>query len=138
MEISMNVIKYINKVEMIDAEYLASSTFFSKGVKLAEPLSFEPLCTIGLSTFEISDKVECKNRVFHSSLKAMLPSRLDIGNRKLCFRLTAVDGSQYMLGSDSRPYPTIGQNESHPSDVGQSCAVMLEATWKSTGFYPVL
>lgn len=138
MEISMNVIKYINKVEMIDAEYLASSTFFSKGVKLEDPLSFEPLCTIGLSTFEISDKVVFKNRIFQHTLTVKLAERFVSSNRMICFRLTAVDGSQYMLGSDVRPYPVITQNDSHPSDAAQSCAVTLEITWKSTGFYPVL
>ena len=134
----MDRVKYIKMVETIDASQLASCTFFSKGVKLVDSLPFVPLCTFGLSTFEISEKVESKNRVFHHSLKAKLSERIDVGNRKLCFRLTAVDGSQYMLGSDSRPYPVIGQSDSHPSDAGQSCAVMLDVTWKSTGFYPVL
>lgn len=134
----MNMIKYINKVEEIDAENLASSTFFSKGVKLADGLPFVQLCTVGLSTFEISDKVEFKNRIFQHTLTVKLAERFVSSNRKICFRLTAVDGSQYMLGSDVRPYPVITQNDSHPSDAGQSCAVMLEATWKSTGFYPVL
>lgn len=134
----MNMIRYINKVDVIDAEYLASSTFFSKGVKLEDNLVFVRLCTIGLSTFEISEKVESKNRIYHHSLKAKLSERIDVGNRKLCFRLIAVDGSQYMLGSDSRPFPVIIQNDSHPSDVGQSCGVELDVTWESTGFYPVL
>lgn len=134
----MDLIRYINKVEVIDAEYLASSTFFSKGVKLDDALTFVPLCMIGLATFEISEKVESKNRLFHHSLKAKLSERIDVGNRKLCFRLTAVDGTQYMMGSDSRPYPLVFQDESHPSDAGQSCAVILDVTWKSTGFYPVL
>ena len=132
------MIKYINKVEVIDAGQLASSTFFGKGVKLADALTFVPLCTIGLATFEISEKGESKNRVFHHSLKAKLSERIDVGNRKLCFRLTAVDGTQYMMGSDSRPYPLVFQDESHPSDAGQSCAVILDVTWKSVAFYPVL
>lgn len=132
------MIKYINKVEVIDAGQLASSTFFGKGVKLADSLPFVQLCSIGLSTFEITDKVELKNRIFHHKLTVKLAERLVSSGRKICFRLTAVDGSQYMLGSDSRPYPVIGQNDSHPSDAGQPCAVMLDVTWKSTGFYPVL
>ena len=84
----MDLIRYINKVEVIDAKYLASSTFFGKGVKLDDALTFVPLCTIGLATFEISEKVESKNRVFHHSLKAKLSERIDVENRKLCFRLT--------------------------------------------------
>ena len=114
----MDLIRYINKVEVIDAEYLASSTFFGKGVKLDDALTFVPLCTIGLATFEISEKVESKNRVFHHSLKAKLSERIDVGNRKLCFRLTAVDGTQYMMGSNSRPYqffPLVHHSVFYPS-----------------------
>lgn len=134
----MNMIKYINKVEMIDAGHLVASSFFSKGVKLEDELDFVPLCIVGLATFEISEKVESKERVFHHSLKAKLPERIEVGNRKLCFRLTAVDGTKYMVGSGVRPFPMVNQMDSHPSETTSSCAVMLEISWKSTGYYPVL
>lgn len=134
----MSMIKYINKVEMIDAESLVSSTFFSRGVMLSDTLSFVQLCTVGLSSLEISEKVESKNRIFQYSLNSKLESRVDVGNRKLCFRVTAVDGTQYLLGTDSRPFPVVHQEDSRPSELGQSCAVNLDITWKSTGFFPVL
>ena len=134
----MDKIIYINKVEMIDVGQLSFSTFFNQGAKVSEDLPFTELCTIGLSSFEISDKVENKVRIFHHSLKAKLTERLNVGNRKLCFRLTAVDGTQYMIGTDSRPYPLVLQEELHPSEMSQSCAVMLEISWKSVCFYKVL
>ena len=134
----MAKITYINKVEIIEASQLASSTFLSNGVFLQDNLGWTSLCLVGLASWEISDKVEGKNRIFHHSLKATLSEKVEVDNHKWCFRLTAVDGSEYLLGNDSRPYPVLQQTDSHPSDVGQSCAVMLEATWKSTGFYPIL
>lgn len=134
----MRNIIYINKVEMIDAGQLSSSTFFKQGAKIPEDLPFVELCTVGLSNFDISDKVENKVRIFHHSLKSKLVERIEIGNRKLCFRLTAVDGSQYMIGTDSRPYPLVQQEDLHPSELSQSCVVTLDVNWKNTSFYRVL
>ena len=134
----MGNIIYINKVEMIDAGQLSSSTFFKQGAKIPEDLPFVELCTVGLSNFEISDKVENKVRIFHHSLKSKLVECIEIGNRKLCFRLTAVDGSQYMIGTDSRPYPLVQQEDLHHSELSQSCAVTLDISWKSICFYKVL
>ena len=134
----MDKIIYINKVELIEAGQLSTTTFFNQGAKVSEDLPFTELCTIGLSNFEISDKVENKVRIFHHSLKAKLTERLNVGNRKLCFRLTAVDGTQYMIGTDSRPYPLVQQEELHSSELSQSCVVMLDVSWKCVCFYKVL
>lgn len=134
----MGNIIYINKVEMIDAEQLSFSTFFKQGVILSDDLPFVELCSVGLSNFEISEKVETKVRIFHHSLQAKLSERIDVGNRKLCFRLTAVDGSQYLIGTGSRPYPLVQQEDNHPSELSHSCAVTLDVSWKCTCFYRVL
>ena len=134
----MGFIKYINKVEMIDAGQLSSSIFFNQGVKMSDDLPFVELCTVGLSNFEISDKVENKVRIFHHLLKSKIVERIEVGNRKLCFRLTAIDGSQYMIGTDTHPYPILQQDDLHPSELSQSCVVTLDVNWKNTSFYRVL
>lgn len=134
----MAKITYINKVEKIDAGLLASSTFLSKGVSLEDGLPWEKICLVGLASLEIEEKVESKCRIYHHSLKAKLLERVEVGNHKWCFRLTAVDGSQYMVGSSLRPYPLVQQVDSHPSEAASSCAVMMEVSWRSTGIFKVL
>ena len=134
----MGKITYINKVEIIEAERLASSAFLSKGVCLENGLDWMPLCLVGLASWEIEEKVDGKSRICHHSLKARLEKRMEVGNHKWCFRLTAVDGSVYVLGTDSRPYPLVQQEEAHPSEVAASCAVMLGVSWRSTGNFKVL
>lgn len=134
----MDKIIYINKVEMIDAGLLSSSTFSNQGAMISNDLPFIELCTVGLSNFEIADKVENKVRIFHHSLNTKLAERLNVSNRKLCFRLTAVDGTQYMIGTDTRPYPLVQQEELHPSELSQNCVVKLDINWKSVCFYKVL
>lgn len=134
----MAKITYINKVEKIDAGQLASSTFLSKGVSLEDGLAWEKVCLVGLAALEIEEKVEAKSRIFHHSLKAKLSDRIEVANHKWCFRLTAVDGSQYIVGTSSRPYPMVKQVDSHPSEASSSCAVMMEVDWRSTGIFKVL
>ena len=133
----MGNITYINKVEIIEADLLGSSTFLSKGVYLESGLDWSPLCLVGLVSWEITEKVEGKSRIYHHSLKAKLSERVEVGNHKWCFRLTAVDGSQYLVGTSSRPYPLVQQVDSHPSEAGSSCAVMMEVSWRSTGIFKV-
>lgn len=132
------ILKFINKVEVIDASSLSSSTFFNQGVKLADGLPFEQICIVGLAEMEISDKVESKNRIFHHSLAAVMPHRFTVGNRKCCFRLTAVDGTQWLLGNADRPYPLVEFSDSYPSESSGKCAVTMSVSWRSLGFYPVL
>lgn len=134
----MAKITYINKVEIIEASQLASSTFLSKGVYLQNNLEWVSLCLVGLASWEISEKVEGKSRIYHHSLKAKLSERVEVDNHKWCFRLTAVDGSEYILGNDSRPYPMVQQEEAHPSEMASSCAVMLEVSWRSMAIFKVL
>ena len=134
----MAKITYINKVEIIEASQLASSKFLNHGVCLESGLDWVPLCLVGLASWEISDKVESKSRIFHHSLKAKLAERIEVGNHKWCFRLTAVDGSEYIVGTDSRPYPMVQQDDSHPSELSASCVVMLDVSWRSTGISKVL
>lgn len=135
---SQIVLKYIKLVEVIDAGLLSLSVLGSKGVKLEESLPFETLCTVGLSKLEISDELEAKNRIYVHSLEAVMQERLTVANRKLCFRLTAVDGSQYLIGVCGRPYPIVAQSMSFPAEITGSCAVKMSVTWRYVAFYPVL
>lgn len=124
---------------MIDSNQLASSIFISGlGVYLSSGLPFEKLSTVGLSSFEVSDKVENKIRTFTQNLTSVLSERFDVGNRKLCFRLTSVSGEQFLIGSHERPYPLVTFTDSRPDSVTSKCAVTLLVSYSNVGFYPVL
>lgn len=134
-----NCLKYINQVELIEVANLSSSFFIpGVGVSLSPALTFRKLETVGLSSLEISDRVENKNRIYSHALTCYLSDRFNVANRKLCFLLTAISGERYLIGTDSRPYPVITFTDSRPEGVTSQCVVTMLVTYSNTSFYPVL
>ena len=63
--IMSNCLKFINQVELIEVANLSSSIFIpGVGVYLSPALTFRKLETVGLSSLEILDRVENKNRIY--------------------------------------------------------------------------
>lgn len=134
-----NCIKFIKRVEMIEADKLSSSIFIpGVGVYLSSQLSFQRMDTVGLSSLESSDKIENKSRIFSQTLRCYLSEGFEVANRKLCFLVTAISGEQYLIGTKSRPYPLVTFTDSRPESVSSQCAVTMHVTYSNTSFYPVL
>ena len=118
---------------------LSSSIFIpGVGVYLSPALTFRKLETVGLSSLEILDRVENKNRIYSHTLTCYLPDRFNVANRKLCFLLTAISGERYLIGTDSRPYPVVTFTDSRPESIASQCAVTMLVTYSNTCFYTVL
>lgn len=134
-----NCLKFINRVEMIEADKLSSSIFIQGvGVYLETGLSFQKLETVGLSSLEISDTIQNKNRLFSQKLTSYLSAGFDVANRKFCFLVTAISGEQYLIGTSSRPYPMVTFTDSRPDSVSSKCAVTMLVTYSNTSFCPIL
>lgn len=132
-------LKYINKIEAIEADLLNSSIFIpGTGVFLNDGLAFQKIETVGLSLFEVSDKIESKNRIITQKLTSHLPERFEVANRKLCFLITSVSGEQYLLGSNGRPYPLVTFTDAIPDSAASKCVVTMVATYVNICFYKVL
>ena len=65
----VHLIQNIRKVECIEAYHLQHSDIIAdRGVWLNVYQQFSPISTIGLSSVEISDKIENKQRIFTTKL----------------------------------------------------------------------
>lgn len=132
-------LKYINKIETIEAHQLASSIFIpGTGVFLESGLVFQRLDTVGLSLLDISDKIESKSRIITQKLTSYLPERFEVANRKYCFLITSVSGEQFLIGTGERPYPIVTFTDTTPDSTASKCAVTMVATYTNTCFYKVL
>lgn len=130
---------YINKVEMIETVQLANSIFVpGVGVYLSSGLTFEKLCTVGLSSLEISDQIEKKIRSYTQKLTSVLNRSFEVGNRKLCFLVTSVSGEQFLIGYKDRPYPIITFNDTRPEVTTSKCASTMLVNYTNTTIYQVL
>lgn len=113
----VHLIQNIRKVECIEAYHLQHSDIIAdRGVWLNVYQQFSPISTIGLSSVEISDKIENKQRIFTTKLTMFRSKKLLPGAKKLCFKVTTVTGSQFLIGSSEKPYPVIQNEETFPSE----------------------
>lgn len=103
----VHLIQNIRKVECIEAYHLQHSDIIAdRGVWLNVYQQFSPISTIGLSSVEISDKIENRQRIFTTKLTMFRSKKLLPGAKKFCFKVTTVTGSQFLIGSSENPTPS--------------------------------
>lgn len=128
----MNKLHYINRVEYCEAKELASMVVVKKKYVLVPASDFIKLEIVGLASVEIADKIENKERLFTSKLTVFLPDRLEVGNKKLCFRLRSITGEYFIFGSSSRPYALLSFTDSRPDSPSSRCGSTMIATLTDT------
>lgn len=129
----VHLIQNIRKVECIEAYHLQHSDIIAdRGVWLNVYQQFNPISTIGLSSVEISDKIENKQRVFTTKLTMFRTEELLPGSKKFCFKVTTITGSQFLIGCADKPYPVIQNEESFPSAASGKSGVTVTVTLTST------
>lgn len=117
---------------MIEAKHLVNSTIVNNsGIILEIYRPFGTLETIGLSSVESSDKIENKIRIHTSKLTALLPERITVGNKRLCFRVTSVSGEQFLIGTDKSPYPIVTFAETYPNSPSGKCGCTMTVTYSN-------
>lgn len=131
------MIRYVNKIEMVEAREISSAIVINKsGISLPQGVEFVTLDTAGLSAIEISDKISNKERVFTTKMVAFLPKRPEIGNKKLCFRITTVQNERFMIGTGVRPFPVIELSDAYPNVPSSKCGCTMTVTY--TNIIPML
>lgn len=128
-----SILKHIKKVEIIETKHLTNSTIINdNSILLQIYRPFSILDTVGLSSVETSDKIENKVRIHTSKLTALLPERFEVGNKKLCFRVTTVSGERFLIGTDKRPFPIITFSENYPNSASIRCGSTMTVTYSNT------
>lgn len=132
-----HLLSNIKTVEVFDASELRESVIVkNRGIILQYALVPQKISQNGLASCEISDKIQNNQKIFSIKLQMHCCSRLEDDGKHLCFRLTTVTGSQFILGSSSRPYPVVSNDEIMPSAPTAKSGVNVTVTLDS--FYPLL
>lgn len=128
-----SILKHIKKVEIIEAKHLVNSTIINdNSILLQIYRPFSILGTVGLSSVETSEKIENKVRIHTSKLTALLPEGFEVGNKKLCFRVTTVSGERFLIGTDKRPFPIVTFSENYPNSTSTRCGSTMTVTYSNT------
>lgn len=128
-----SILKHIKKVEIIEAKHLVNSTIINdNSILLQIYRPFSILDTVGLSSVETSEKIENKVRIHTSKLTALLPEGFEVGNKKLCFRVTTVSGKRFLIGTDKQPFPIVTFSENYPNSTSIRCGSTMTVTYSNT------
>lgn len=130
---------HIHRIDCCEAYHLASTIVLPEtaSVLLREPMPWKRLPMVGLATLETSEEVKKGVRTHSAKLTATLcGGRLALPSRPLAYRLTCVNGRQYLLGIADPPFPLTAQEEKMPGNAAETSAVSLVVSLNSS--YPVL
>ena len=123
---------HIHHIDYCEAYHLASAIVLPEtaSVLLREPMPWKRLPMVGLATLETSEEVKKGVRTHSAKLTATLcGGRLALPSRPLAYRLTCVNGRQYLLGTADPPFPLTTQEEKRPGNAAETSAVSLVVSW---------
>lgn len=124
------MLRYITKVECCNCLHLANIIALpEKHMAICNSyLPFAEVPTVGLSSLTTEEDVSNGTRTHKSTLKSTVCTFLvqDTSSlQPLAFRLTDVEGRQYLLGQNDRPYPLITQSLSAPDKSSEKSIITL-------------
>ena len=123
---------HIHRIDFCEAYHLASAIVLPEtaSVLLREPMPWKQLPMVGLATLETSEEVKKGVRTHSAKLTATLcGGRLPLPSRPLAYRLTCVNGRQYLLGTADPPFPLTAQEVKMPGNAAETSAVSLVVSW---------
>ena len=133
---------HIHHIDYCEAYHLAYSIVLPEtaSVLIREPMPWRQLPMVGLATLETSEEVKKGVRTHSAKLTATLcGGRLALPSRPLAYRLTCVNGRQYLLGTADPPFPLTAQEVKMPGNAAETSAVALVVSLNSPfGFLNIL
>lgn len=124
------MIRYIVRVEVCRARHLARAVVSPAAavVVLTEPAPFEALDIKGPAAVEDTEELQDAAALHTLRLTATLACRAELPRGPLALRLTAADGTRWLMGASARPFPTVVQKDTRPARPSEVAAVTLTAT----------
>lgn len=127
----------LKKVEFASAVSLSSMEIVAPAkCKFKSEPSFTEININELADVKIEDSLENNQKIFTSILSFKTCARDPLADRRLVYRLTAADGTQYILGSKSRPFPITTEENPFPSNPTESSLKKVTVKWQS--IFPLL
>jgi len=124
---------YIHKIEYCEAKHLRSAIFLPDHFKviLKEVMPWREVPIVGLAALETGDELDNGVRMHMQKLTATLETEYVFPQSPTAFLITAVNGTQYLLGTSDAPYPLIQQNTILSSNAGENAITELVVNFTS-------
>ena len=112
------LLQNINRVEFIE-------------VSLQYWRNFTELCLVGLASVEVSQNIENNSRLTTVKLTAHTTADFNVDHRRLAWRVTTVDGNQYLIGINEQPFPVTTVADHFPDKATERSGKTVTATWQT-------
>lgn len=107
----------ISSVERVEASALANAQLLPGWrIFVGSLIYWEPICIFGYAQLTISDKMDNQQRIFSAQLQFLTDSLLVTNGRQYAYRLTTVNGKQYIMGLNQPPFTVLTNSVSMPKD----------------------
>ena len=124
---------YIHKIEYCEAKHLKSAIFLPNHFKviLKEVMPWREVPIVGLAALETGDELDNGVRGHTQKLTATLEKEYVFPQSPTAFLITAVNGTQYLIGTADAPFPLIQQNTILSSNASENAITELVVNFTS-------
>ncbi len=127
----------IKKVESIPVGNLSGMKIVSSDeCRFDDEPQFTEINIRLLADVRVSDSLDGNVRKFTTVLTFSVCDHSPSFSRRLAYRLTAADGTQFMIGTNKRPYAITTENIPFPDSPTESLLKKITVKWTSA--YPML
>lgn len=128
----MSMIQNLIKIEVCDSSALLDALVLDeKGCFLTRDVNFAEVNAFG--NIQVSDDSSYENNelVWTTTITYKVKSKDPQMWRRRAFRMTAIDGKKYLVGTGVRPFPVIKESNPYPDKATGPTLMTVTITWKS-------
>ena len=126
------LLQNIIKVEFIETRYLKNMVLLGNhAVSLKYWRNFMDLCLVGLASVDVSQHVENGSRLTAVKLTAHTTDDFHVDHRRLAWRVTTVDGKQYLIGINEQPFPVTTVSDNYPDKSTEPSGKIITVSWQT-------
>lgn len=128
----MTQLQNINKVEFIETRYLNNMVLLSnREVSLQYWRNFSELCLVGLASADVSQTVDNGSRLTTVKMTAHIIGDFSVDNRRLAWRITTVEGEQFLIGTTEQPFPVVSVADDFPDKATERSGKTITVSWQT-------
>lgn len=132
----MTNLVHILKIESVSSASLDSMLIIGKNKCRIPAVTFSKIEILDMVGVKITDAYENNQRIYTTTATFKTCDKTPSDLRGMAFRLTSKTGEQFLIGTSSRPYPVVKEENPYPEKAVDGMAKTVTITWKST--YPPL
>lgn len=126
------MIHNIIKIETVPCSELSQMEVIGERLcHFMSDVNFTEINTYG--NIQVSEESDYQNneRVWTVTVTYKTKCKNPTGNRRNAFRMTRIDGTQFVIGTYDRPFPVIKESNPYPDKPTGTTLMTTTVTWKS-------